>query len=173
MDKRRLQNRFALRDVTTKVFIYALALLHLQGCSVVSSLNPWSSDNSVAQLTLIALPNANQRYSVAVDIVFVWDADLAVPLNELTAQQWFSRKQDYQRAYPDSLKIIHSEPMPGHTIRIQSLPDAHSKAKRVIVFANYINQQLVHRADITTMNNVRIVLQETTFSAESEDELSN
>lgn len=173
MDRNRIQSGLASQGSPIKALAGICLLMHLMGCSVVSLSNPWKTENAVSKITLITFPNANQNYSVAVDIVFIWDENLAVPLNELTAQQWFSRRQDYRNTYPNTIKVIHAEPMPGHTIEIGSFPNAHSKAERVIVFANYLNQQLAHRADITTIKDVRIMLRETTFTLESEDERAN
>lgn len=139
----------------------------LLGCSTVSHLNPWHRNNDVTSLSIVPLPNANQRYAVDVDVVFIFDTDLAIPLAELTAQQWFAKKSDYLRAYPQSLKVVHSEPMPGLIPLVGDLPAKHARADKVLVFAHYLNQDLPHRMDITGFKNVRIVLQETTFTVEN------
>jgi type VI secretion system protein len=106
---------------------------------------------------------ANQNQPVAVDVLLVRDKDLIKKLMTLTAADWFEKRAQFMRDYPDpkDLTVYHHEWVPNQKIPCSSL--ALKPMPRVmIVFANYFSKG-DHRARLPNGNSATIRLMDDDF----------
>lgn len=156
---------------STEVSRSALRILSLLAllCSIASCAL-FSSDKKqrspLRTISLVAMPDANQGYSVEVDIVVILDKNLNAVISNLSAAQWFVQKSRFQQDYPKQLLVVHREPMPGSSDTIK-LKKRAKKASSILVFANYLNQSHDHRANIATMDHARVTLDKYAFNIAS------
>jgi type VI secretion system protein len=92
---------------------------------------------------------ANKDRPVPVDVVFVWNKQLASTLAALSARQWFEQKQQFRRDDPDERAItVHGwEWVPGQIvpeIELPIPPSAWRSMRAVYVFVDYRTEG-VHR----------------------------
>ncbi|HLW69698.1 MAG TPA: hypothetical protein VKS22_03655 [Candidatus Binataceae bacterium] len=88
------------------------------------------------RITLIADPSANGSTAVAVDLVFISDKLVADQVAALSAQEYFSRRQQLERDFPGAMEVRSWELAPGQTAR--NLPlDATCNRVRTMLFARY------------------------------------
>jgi type VI secretion system protein len=116
----------------------------LVGCSSVGS--AWSSLVTPTprpitpvwqSLVISASPDANLNSPVAVDILFISTAELQKNFQDLTAVKWFAGRENAMRTFPDGLKLISLELVPGQTIHIGKVELSRLSALQAVVFANY------------------------------------
>lgn len=103
-------------------------------------------------------PEVNQKSPIPVDIVLVYNEELVDKLAELTAQEWFARRQQFARdqVRGEDFDSWSWEWVPGQRVEEMHLP-GKSKAKAGFVFARYIQVQ-AHRQRFEPKKNLRILL---------------
>ena len=82
-------------------------------------------------------PTANDRSPVPVAVVVVYDAALLKTVAELTARDWFARRDQIVRDNPTGLQTVAWEFVPGQTVPVQPLRLRRRKARGAFVFADY------------------------------------
>jgi len=108
-------------------------------------------------------PAANQNQPIAVDVLLVRDKDLIKKLMTLTAADWFERRSQFARDYPDrkDLIVYHREWVPGQIIPCSSIPLSPTP-KATILFANYFSKG-DHRARLVNGKSAAIHLLDEDF----------
>jgi type VI secretion system protein len=85
--------------------------------------------------------SANQNQPIAVDLLLVRDKDLLKKVMTLTAADWFEKRAQVMRDYPDAkeLVVFHREWVPGQQIPCSSLP-LDPMPRATVLFANYFGK---------------------------------
>jgi type VI secretion system protein len=89
-------------------------------------------------LLLQASPDANQSTAVAVDVLFVRDAELLQTLQALPAAKWFATREELQRTWPDGLRVHSVELVPGQSLRLNEALLGSPRVSGVLIFADYL-----------------------------------
>lgn len=133
----------------------------LTGCGVVGSLT-----EPVLQLQYIALrsdADANASSPTAVDVVFVYEAGVIDVLQAATAADWFSRRQQFLRDFPEGLAVKSWEVVPDSVLPIWEVPEeflenqSDDQVITAFVFADYLSPG-DHRAKLESRIGTRINL---------------
>ena len=133
----------------------ALAVgLTLGACSLVPS---WlGGGRSISRVSINADPGANQNSAVAVDLVMLTDTEAAAAIMKLNARDWFLRRRQFVRDYPDGLRVVSWEMAPGQILRDASV-DSPGGMTDAIVFAGYRDDG-DHRLRLGDGSDVRLLL---------------
>jgi type VI secretion system protein len=94
------------------------------------------------QLEVRVAPDANDDRPVPVDVVFVWDKQMAGKLADLTAKDWFNKKTALRHDDPSerAFTVRDWEWVPGQVVADIDLavrPAARQWLRAIFVFANY------------------------------------
>lgn len=128
----------------------------LGACSLVPS---WlGGGRSISRISIDADPEANQNSAVAVDLVMLTDPEAAAAIMKLSARDWFQRRQQFTRDYPDGLRIVSWEMAPGQLLRDASV-DSPGGMTDAIVFAGYRDEG-DHRLRLGDGSKVKLMLGE-------------
>lgn len=119
-------------------FFISLSFLLLTGCSL------FGPRVDLDSLTLDVAAHANDDTPIAVDFVAVNDPDLLKQLSALTARQWFSEREQFQRDYRQLMTVWGLELVPGQFIDQQPFPLGGKRAAGLLIFASY-NTPGAHR----------------------------
>ncbi|MGE8179268.1 type VI secretion protein [Pseudomonas helvetica] len=119
-------------------FFISLSFLLLAGCSL------FGPRVDLDRLTLDVAAHANDDTPIAVDFVAVNDPDLLKQLSALTARQWFSEREQFQRDYRQLMTVWGLELVPGQFIDQQPFPLGGKRAAGLLIFASY-NTPGAHR----------------------------
>nr|WP_123583814.1 type VI secretion protein [Pseudomonas brassicacearum] len=119
-------------------FFSSLSFLLLAGCSL------FGPRVDLDSLTLDVAAHANDDTPIAVDFVAVNDPDLLKQLSALTARQWFSEREQFQRDYRQLMTVWGLELVPGQFIDQQPFPLGGKRAAGLLIFASY-NTPGAHR----------------------------
>jgi len=108
-------------------------------------------------------PLANQNNPVAVDVLFVYDRDLLATLLKMSASDWFAKREQLARDYPEQsgFAVWSWEWVPGQIVLPQALP-LQPKARAGVVFARYLSPG-EHRARFDPSYGISLELRETDF----------
>lgn len=101
---------------------------------------------------------ANRNQPVAVDVLLVRDKALIKKLMSTSAADWFDKRAQFMRDYPDpkDLVVYHHEWVPGQIIPCSSI-EMKSKPRATILFANYFSAG-DHRARLINAKSATIHL---------------
>ncbi|WAC44373.1 type VI secretion protein [Pseudomonas sp. SL4(2022)] len=122
---------------TLLALLFGLMVL-LGGCSF------WSERVGLSSLTLDVAERANNDTPIAVDFVAIRDPALLKLLSGITASQWFSEREQYQRDYRQLFSVWSLELVPGQFRDVREFPFSGNKASGLLVFAGY-NTPGAHR----------------------------
>ena len=129
---------------------------------------------SVEWVALISEPGSNRNNPTAVDLVLIYDPGLTDTVSTLTAGDWFRRKTQFRRDFPNGFKVLGWEVVPSQAIAARELEDddienAEGDAPTAaFVFADYYTPG-DHRARLETRTAIRIRLGQDDFTLESFD----
>lgn len=122
----------------------AVMLATLAGCASVSSafdalITPTQRPITPVwqNLVISASPDANLNSPIAVDILFISTPDLLKNFQDLNAIKWFTGRENAMRSFPEGLRLISLELVPGQTITVTKTDLAKISALQAFVFANY------------------------------------
>jgi type VI secretion system protein len=103
---------------------------------------------------------ANQNQPVAVDVLMVRDKDLIKKLMSMPASDWFEKRAQIMRDYPDpkELVVFHREWVPGQIVPCSSLA-LKPMPRATILFAHYFGKG-DHRARLINGKSAAIHLGE-------------
>lgn len=121
---------------------------------------------SLDTVKLIAETGINNDSPVAVDLVILYDATLIPQLLALPARDWFARRQQFQRDYPEDLQVVSWEIVPGQTLEAQEV-GRRSGARAGFLFANYFTPG-DHRLRLAQQSAVQLRLLTAGFTIEPE-----
>jgi type VI secretion system protein len=117
-----------------------LLALGASACSTIKdAINPPGIKLDWDSVSLYIDPAANRNFPVAVDVVLVFEEDLAKKIATLKAGEWFAARSNLQKANPGEIEFVSVELAPGETL---SLPGKRFSGKRVFValaFADYFS----------------------------------
>jgi type VI secretion system protein len=104
---------------------------------------------------------ANQNNPVAVDVLFVYDRDLLNTVLQMSANDWFAKREQLARDYPQQsgFAVWSWEWVPGQIVLPQALP-LQPKARAGVIFARYRSAG-EHRARFDPYNGISLELRET------------
>ena len=112
--------------------VRGLALLGMLPLLAACAASPELEISSVA---LSVEAGANNDTPIRVDLALVADQKLLAELLKVSAADWFKRKSQYQRDYPDQLSVFEWEIVPNRKYSID-LPERPA-AWAGLVFAGY------------------------------------
>ncbi|KPN91133.1 type VI secretion protein [Pseudomonas nunensis] len=127
-------------------FFACAVFLSLAGCSL------FGPRVDLDNLTLDVAPRANDDTPIAVDFIAVNDPDLLKQLSGITARQWFTEREQYQRDYRQLMTVWGLELVPGQFIDKQPFPLGGKRAAGLLVFASY-NTPGAHRLRLDDQSN--------------------
>ena len=128
----------------------------LGACSLVPG---WlGGGRSISRISIDADPEANQNSAVAIDLVMLTDPEAAAAIMKLSARDWFQRREQFARDYPDGLRIASWEMAPGQLLRDASV-DSPGGMTDAIVFAGYRDEG-DHRLRLGDGSKVKLMLGE-------------
>jgi len=140
----------------------ALALVPLTGCSTLFGPSP---PVKVETVGFRVSPQANQNSAVAVDLVLVKQQILVDTIGKLSAADWFARKAQFQRDFPDDIVVVSWELVPGQVILPANVrPDP--KVWGAFFFARYAGAG-EHRAAVGSDRSVIVTLDDDDLSIQS------
>jgi type VI secretion system protein len=129
-----------------------LGALLLDGCGLFSASPPVRLDTVAFKVDA----TANDDTPVAVDLVMVGKKDIVDTIGQLSAADWFARKNQLSRDYPDQIAVMDWELVPGQGVPATKVkPDR--KAWAAYFFANYAAPG-AHRAAVTNLHDVDVTL---------------
>ena len=127
----------------------------LSGCSVLG-LSPL---NDIRSIEIEASADCNRNMPVAIDIVFISDERVAKLLADLSGPDWFGRKQELVMRYDKQIKVISAEVVPLSILSVLPLPENHSRAGNILMFANYLSVDGQFVAQLGQFRQLKILLQ--------------
>ncbi|MBS0271986.1 MAG: hypothetical protein JSR85_05000 [Proteobacteria bacterium] len=101
--------------------------------------------------------DTNQNSAIAVDLVLVYDQELAKLLSQMSAAKYFSSAKQLLLDNPTLLDIWHWELVPGQIVQDFSPPQEQGDAYAGFVFANYLSPG-DHRIKIAPTGIVKVLL---------------
>jgi|GEM_PF-3666019 len=115
-----------------KRVLLLLLLAQLSACSL------FHHDRSeVREIKLIAEEDANQGMATMVDIVFLYQNDLADLLPK-SADEWFPNRFRWRHGNPGQIDIVSLEVPPGRAIDPVTLPKHYKKSVKVVIYTSHI-----------------------------------
>ncbi|MDF1750692.1 MAG: hypothetical protein P1V34_17655 [Alphaproteobacteria bacterium] len=136
-----------------------LIMLTLTACGLVGG-----AGGPVFQLETVQLragQDANASSATAVDMVFVYDANIIDTLQAVTASDWFNRKRQFLLDYPKGIRVMSWEIVPNSVLPVWTVPDdmlsndSGDDATAAFVFADYLSPG-AHRARLESGSGIRI-----------------
>jgi type VI secretion system protein len=149
--------------VVTFIPLAVLCALLAQSCS--SGKKVRSMFGGTLPVSVRVDDNANDNSAIAVDMVVVYDPKLVDSLLKMTAADWFNKRDQMEKDYPDTLKVSRWEWVPGQIVPDVAL-EYHLGARKVVLFADYRTQG-EHRLVVDPQESLHLVLAENDLSKES------
>ena len=134
----------------------ALLGLGLAGCSLVPG---FLGGRSISSLSLRSEDGAERDMAVAVDLVMTTSDAASAAVATLGARDWFQRRTQLLRDFPEDIKIASWELAPGQAIEDAPI-DSPGGLQDAFVFALYATPG-DHRLHLTAASRVRVTLGET------------
>lgn len=110
-------------------------------------------------------PDANQNNPAPLDLVMVLDKKLIKEVAKLSAKDWFDRRLQFQRDFPDQIKVVSWEWVPGQQAGPISI-DVDKKTRAAFLFAQYLREG-EHRAVVDLKAPIVINLAAYDFSVQA------
>jgi type VI secretion system protein len=110
----------------------------------------------VKKVTLVTAPDTNRDRAIAVDLVYVTGTLAAQQIGKLSAREFFSRRTQLLRDYPDTVMIRSWEVAPGQLVKnAATKPPCNLVA--TYLFADYATPG-DHRATLGGVHAVQVTL---------------
>lgn len=149
----------------TRRLALLLPILALAGCGLGSLIDS-GPRVSIGSVTVVAEPGANRNRPVAVDLVLIKAEGAIDQIGALSASDWFRRKGQFDRDFPQGLTVLSWEPVPALNLPARELTDAERDgARAAFVFADYATPG-DHRARLESADAIRLTLQSDDFTVE-------
>ena len=137
-----------------------LVLLSFFGCSANSA--SWFGGSTTVTTTID--PGINQNLPIAVEVVIVYDATLLGKLAATSAGDWFQKREQFRRDYPEGFVSQYREWVPGQVVDPQEISFT-TGARGGLVYADYQNNQ-DNRVRFDPHQDIKVHLSEMTFTVE-------
>lgn len=85
-------------------------------------------------------PEANGESPVPLELVVVYDRALLEEVQQLSARDWFRRRTQLARDYPDGFRSMRWELVPGQSLALRPLELSRRGARAAFVFADYLTE---------------------------------
>lgn len=142
--------------------LLALTAVTICGCGIVSRTRSLFGGKVPVAVTIS--PQMNQNSPVAVEFLVIYKKPLLEKLLEMPASQWFERREQLLRDYPDGLDAWSWEWIPGQEVGVIEL-DFRVGAKGGVIFADYFAPGN-HRATFQPHKSIRVELEDNGFTVE-------
>ncbi|MFD2264249.1 hypothetical protein ACFSM5_15205 [Lacibacterium aquatile] len=144
-----------------------LLALALPACGAVSA--SWEyffgEEVRIDTVSMRVVEKANNNSPIPVDFVFIGKREpLADEFAKITAADWFARRQQFLRDFPEDIDVRSFEVVPGQILPTEKLAKPKVTAAGFI-FANYTTPG-AHRYRITTERDVKVTLDVKEFSVQ-------
>ena len=140
-------------------------LLTASGCAYLSDA-VFGPEVAIKQLSIQAVPGANDDSPTAVDVVLLYDSTLTDRFLQLTAAQWFDQRSQLILDFPDSIQVFSWEVVPGQTLSNLGV-NRRSGTTAGFVFARYATVA-PNRLRLTNQSSVEVRLMRESFSLVAE-----
>jgi type VI secretion system protein len=146
------------------VGILLLAASGMVGCDV--GVRTRALFGQEVKIQVVVAPRANQDHPIAVDLLRVYDGNLLAELLKLSAGEWFEKREQFKRDYPEKVgfESWEWEWTPGQSVPILTVP-LDALARGGIIFANYFTKG-AHRVRVDPNESILINLRADGFSVE-------
>ncbi|MBN1007167.1 hypothetical protein [Amphritea pacifica] len=131
-----------------------LSIALVAGCDVVKVEGRGSQ---LASLRIVALPDANQQSSTAVDLVFIYSSRAATLLPR-DAAEWFAARNGLKSILARQADLVSLEIPPGDFVEAVDLPERYRSAIDVVIYANYLSKKGQQRVSVSGFHNLQLVL---------------
>lgn len=133
---------------------WVVAAVQLAACSTPSWLCYFPS--GVKKVTLVTGPDTNGDRAIAVDLVFVTQDLAAEVIGKLNARDYFSRRAQLMRDFPQTVQVRSWELAPGQLVE---MADANPPCNLVqtYLFADFVSPG-DHRAMLINTSAVQVTL---------------
>ena len=115
----------------------AVCALGLATSGCFELLNPKVSTRAYA---IRVAPGANQDSPVPLELVVVYDKRMLAEVEQLSARDWFQRRAQFERDYPNGFRSMRWEFVPGQSIALHPLELSRRGARGALVFADYLSE---------------------------------
>ena len=141
---------FKSRTIARLAFALALGLA---GCA-----NQQLPELTISSVSIYTAQDANQNSATAVDLVIIYDPNLANSIGKMSASQYFSTTRQLLLDNPTLLDVWHWELVPGQIVQAFPPEPGETEAYAAYVFANYLTPG-DHRLKVAPNGIVNILLQ--------------
>jgi len=133
-------------------------LLLMTSCSIFEGAG--GNEFNLRSVTLEASEAANNAQPTPVDLVFVYDEEVAEQLKEITAAAWFAGKSGWVNEYALELDVMSHILKPGEQKRLEEFPDGeYESVVQLFVFADY-DMPGTHRLAFDDIQELKLQLME-------------
>lgn len=87
--------------------------------------------------SIVLSPEANANSPVPVEMVAVYDRKMLGEVAGLTARDWFRRRAQFERDYPEGWRSVRWELVPGQTLALRPLALSRRGARALFLWADY------------------------------------
>jgi type VI secretion system protein len=148
----------------------ALAVLGVVGCGIPKSMAKRAArtarvSNGKLSLQVALSSTANQNSPVAVDVLLIRDKSFLKTAQGLSANDWFTKKTQLQRQFPNGMEVKSWEWVPGQSVAPISFI-VPVDAQGAMMFANYASAG-PHSAPLPTSGTVTIFLDDEDFTIQN------
>jgi type VI secretion system protein len=155
-----MSERHAGFRILTSLLLALVVLWSLSACGL--GVRTRSLFGGKLEVKVVIDEKANRNHPVAVNVVLAYDEKLVPTLLGFSAQDWFQKRQQLKRDFPDGLEYWEWEWVPGQAVPVQKLP-LLAKAVGAVVYADYLSPG-EHRARIDPHTSIMLELRETDFT---------
>lgn len=141
---------FKPKIIARLAFVLALSLA---GCA-----NQPLPELTINSASIYTAQDANQNSATAVDLVIIYDPNLANSIGKMSASQYFSTARQLLLDNPTLLDVWHWELVPGQIVQAFPPEPGDTEAYAAYVFANYLTPG-DHRLKVAPNGIVNILLQ--------------
>jgi len=113
-----------------QAIVVGLVLAVLSGCFTAPKV-------LTRDIAIEVAPEANDNSPIAVDLVLVYSDVALSRVATMTPGEWFERRGDILATFPQEVKVMRWEVVPGQRLRRMSLPDNASSAAGALLLARY------------------------------------
>ncbi len=163
--KNQIESLFRRADFSNSVISILFAIFMFMSCGIVARTQSILGIDS--KLYVDVRDNINDDSPVALDLVIVKNEDLLKILLNMTAKEWFGKREQIKRDFMEGIEMncLSWEWVPEREILLYAIPVV-PKAKAIVIFANYFSPG-EHRLRVDPFSDVKITLLENEFTAES------
>jgi type VI secretion system protein len=161
---------FIVSAISTKKLlryvVFSFSIFLLSGCGSANSalkLVGLGSDNALSSVALESTADSNMDTPVAIDLLFIYDANVTPLLLALNGPEWFTRKPSLIKRYDKEIDVVSLEVVPLSFIKKIALPNDHKKAKNILMFTNYRSNDGQYVAELSHFKKLKIRLLNTRY----------